>query len=63
MGQQQDQGRNQKIPWHKWKWEYNPKSVAHRENNPRRAIHGTYRLISKTKLKKKEEKEKKEKFK
>ena len=23
MDQQQDQGRNQKIPWNKWKWEHN----------------------------------------
>ena len=22
MGQQWDQGRNQKIPWDKWKWEH-----------------------------------------
>ena len=28
MGQQWDQGRNQKIPWNKWKWEHNdPKSM------------------------------------
>ena len=32
MGQQQDQGRNKKIPWNKWKWEHdNPKSVEHSE--------------------------------
>ena len=23
MGQQLDQGRNQKIPWNKWKWGHN----------------------------------------
>ena len=40
MGQQRDQGRNQKIPWNKWKWEHNnPKSVGHWESNPKREIH------------------------
>ena len=35
MGQQWDQGGNQKIPWNKWKWERkNPTSVGNRESNP-----------------------------
>ena len=30
MGYQWDQGRNQKLPWHKFKWtHYNPKSMGH----------------------------------
>ena len=30
MGQQLDQGLNQKIPWNKWKWEHNNlESVGH----------------------------------
>ena len=30
MDQQWDQGRNEKIPWKKWKWGHNnPKSVGH----------------------------------
>ena len=37
MGQQWNQGRNQKIPWNKWKWGHNnPKSVGHRESSPKR---------------------------
>ena len=40
MGQQLDQGRNQKIPWNKWKWEHNSlKSMGHRESNLQREIH------------------------
>ena len=40
MGQQWDQGRNQKMLWNKWKWGHNnPKSVGHRESNPKREIH------------------------
>ena len=40
MSQQRDQGRNQQIPWNKWKWEHNnPKSVEYRESNPKREIH------------------------
>ena len=39
MCQHQDQGRNQKTPWNKWKWEHNnPKSVGHRESDPIREI-------------------------
>ena len=34
MGQQWDQGRNQKIPWNKWKWGHNnSKSMTHWESN------------------------------
>ena len=37
MGQQLGQGRNQEIPWNKWKWGHNnPKSVGHWESNPKR---------------------------
>lgn len=40
MGQQRDQGSNQKIPWNKWKWgNNNPKSVGCWESNPKREIH------------------------
>ena len=40
MGQQLGQGRNQKIPWNKWKWGHNnPKSVGHCKSNPKREIH------------------------
>ena len=40
MGQQWDQGRNQKIPWNKWKWGHNnPKSVRNWGDNPKREIH------------------------
>ena len=39
MGQQWDQGRNQKIPWKIWKWDHNnPKSVGHRESSPKGEI-------------------------
>ena len=55
MGQRWDRGRNQKISWNKWKWEYkNLKSVGHKENNPKREIHSIIGLA----LKKKEEEEK-----
>ena len=37
MGQQWDQGRNQKIPWNKCKWDHNnSKSLGHSEGNPKR---------------------------
>ena len=40
IGQQWDQGRNQKIPWNRWKWEHNnPKSVEHMNSSPKREIH------------------------
>ena len=40
MSQEQDQERNQKLPWNKWKWGHNkPKSEGHWENNPRRDFH------------------------
>ena len=49
MSQQQDQGRNQKIPWNKWKWGYNnAKYVGHRENNPKREICSITGLSQKT---------------
>ena len=36
MCQQWEQRRNQKISWSKWKWEHkNPKSMGHKESNPR----------------------------
>ena len=39
MCQQQDQGRNQKIPWNKWKWEHgNPKSEGYKESKPERGL-------------------------
>ena len=37
MGQQWDQGRNQKISWNEWKWGLNnPRSVGHWESNCKR---------------------------
>ena len=48
-GQQQDQGRNQKISWNKWKWQHNiSKSVGHRESHPKREIHSITGLSHKT---------------
>ena len=36
---QEDQGRNQKIPWNKSKWRHNnPKSVGCWKSNPKREI-------------------------
>ena len=48
MSQQWDQGINQKVPWNKWKWGHsNPKSVGHRESNPKREIHSITGLSQK----------------
>ena len=48
MGQQQHQGRNQKIPWNKWKWGHNnPKCLGHWESNPKREIHSITDLSKK----------------
>ena len=48
MSQKWDQGRNQKIPWNKWKWEHNnPKYVGHWESNPKREIHSNTSLSKK----------------
>ena len=39
MGQQKNQGRNQNIPWIKWKWGHDdPNSVGRWESNPRRTL-------------------------
>ena len=54
MGQQWDQGRNQKILWNKWKWGDNAKSVGHWESNPKREIHSITGLSKKYKIKRKE---------
>ena len=49
MGQQQDKGRSQKIPWNKWKWGHNnPKSVVHWESDPKREIHSITGLSQNT---------------
>ena len=49
MSQKWDQGRNQKMPWNKWKWGHdNPKSVGHWESNPKREIHSVTGLSQKT---------------
>ena len=49
MGQQQGQGRNQKTPWNKWKWEHkNPKYVGDMESNPKKEIHNTTGLSEET---------------
>ena len=48
MGQQGDQGRNQQIPWNKWKWEHNnPKPVGHGESNLNSEIHSITGLSQK----------------
>ena len=52
MGQQWDQGKNQKIPSIKWKWGYNnPKSVGYWESTPIREVHSTTGLSQKKKKK------------
>ena len=49
MGQQWDQGRNQKITWNKWKWGHNnPKTDGHRESSPKREIHSNTGLPQET---------------
>ena len=49
MGQQQNQVRNQKIPWKKWKWGHNnTKSVGHWENIAKRGIQSITGLSKKT---------------
>ena len=48
MGQQWDQGGNQKTPWNKWKWHNNSKYVGHWESNPMREIHSITALSQKT---------------
>ena len=49
MDQWWDQEKNQKIPWNKWKKEYNnPKSMGHWESNPKREIHSITRLPQKS---------------
>ena len=46
MGQQQNQGRNQKISSNKWKWGHNnPKSGGHWEKSPKRQIHSNTGLF------------------
>ena len=49
IGWQWDQGRNQKIPWNKWKWGHNnPKPVGHWETNRKREIDSITGLSQKT---------------
>lgn len=49
MGQQWDQGRNQKIPWEKWKWKHkDPKFMGHSESSPKREIHSNTGLPKET---------------
>lgn len=46
MGQQWNQGRNQKLPWDKWKWTHNSKSVGHSKSSPnKREIHSNMGLL------------------
>ena len=48
VGEQQDQGRNQKVPWNKWIWRHNnPKSVGDWESNLKREIHSIIGLSNK----------------
>ena len=40
MGQERDQGRNQKVSGNKWKWTHNsPKLMEHREGSPEREVY------------------------
>ena len=40
MGQERDQGRNQKVSGNKWKWTHNnPKLVRHSEGSPETEVH------------------------
>ena len=40
MGQEWDQGGNQKVSGNKWKWTHNnPKLMGHREGSPDREVH------------------------
>ena len=49
MGQQWDQGRNQKIPWNEWKWGCNNlKSMGHWESEPKWEIHSIIGLSEET---------------
>ena len=49
VGEQQDQGRNQKVPWNKWIWRHNnPKSVGDWESNLKREIHSIIGQSQKT---------------
>ena len=48
MGQQWDQGRNQKIPWNKGKWGHNnSQSMGRWGSNPEREIHSITGLSQK----------------
>ena len=40
MGQEWDQGRNQKLSGNKWKWTHkNPNLMGHTESSPERELH------------------------
>ena len=42
-------GRNQKIPWNKWKWEHNNlNSMGHGKSNPKREIHSNIKKQEKS---------------
>ena len=49
MGQQRDQGQNQKITWNKWKWgQNNPIFEDHGKSSPKREIHSIPDLYQET---------------
>ena len=40
MGQEWDQGGNQKVSGNKWKWTHNnPKPMGHSKSSPEREVH------------------------
>ena len=48
MGQEWDQGRNQKVSGNKWKWTHNnPKPMGHNKGNPEIEVHSNTGLPKK----------------
>ena len=48
MGEEWDQGRNQKVSGNKWKWTHNsPKLMGHSKGNPEREVHSDIGLPKK----------------
>ena len=48
MGQEWDQGRNQKVSGNKWKWTHNnPKLMGHGEGSSEREVHNNTGLSKK----------------
>ena len=47
MGQEWDQGKNEKVSGNKWKWTHNPKLVGHSYDSPEREVHSDIGLPKK----------------